>query len=70
MYQKLSLEREVYQMLNDMMQKQGLTRSYALSLLRSKFESEERHHAISRYGAGLIQADKDIQHSNNIDAMR
>jgi hypothetical protein len=23
---------------------------------------------ISRYGAGLIQADKDIQHSNNIDA--
>ena len=22
---------------------------------------------ISRYGAGLIQADKDIQHSNNID---
>ena len=23
---------------------------------------------ISRYGAGLIQADKEIQHSNNIDA--
>jgi hypothetical protein len=23
---------------------------------------------ISRYGTGLIQADKNIQHSNNIDA--
>jgi hypothetical protein len=46
-YRKLSLEREVYQMLNDMMQRQGLTRSYALSLLRSKFESEERYQEIS-----------------------
>jgi hypothetical protein len=53
-YRKLSLEREVYQMLNDMMQKQGLTRSYALSLLRSKFESEERHQEVD-YVEDLIR---------------
>jgi hypothetical protein len=34
-------------MLNDMMQKEGWTRSYALSVLRSKFESEERYQEIS-----------------------
>jgi hypothetical protein len=43
----LSLEREVDQMVNDMMQKEGWTRSYALSILRSKFESEERYQEIS-----------------------
>jgi hypothetical protein len=32
---------EVDQMVNDMIQKEGWTRSYALSILRSKFESEE-----------------------------
>ncbi|MFL6327127.1 MAG: hypothetical protein ACJ71I_06590, partial [Nitrososphaeraceae archaeon] len=43
----MSLEREVDQMVNDMMQKEGWTRSYALSILRSKFESEERYQEIS-----------------------
>ena len=42
----MSLEREVDQMVNDMMQKEGWTRSYALSVLRSKFESEERHQEV------------------------
>ena len=52
--EKLSLEREVDQMLNDMMQKEGWTRSYALSVLRSKFESEERNQEVS-YVDDLIQ---------------
>src|SRR5919199_1607049 len=52
--QKLSLEIEVDQMLNDMMQKEGWTRSYALSVLRSKFESEERNQEVS-YVDDLIQ---------------
>jgi hypothetical protein len=60
MYRKLSLEREVYQMLNDMMQKQGLTRSYALSLLRSKFESEERHQEVE-YVEDLIRKEAEKQ---------
>jgi hypothetical protein len=47
MYRKLSLEREVDQMVNDMIQKEGWTRSYALSILRSKFESEERYQEVS-----------------------
>jgi hypothetical protein len=52
--QKLSLEREVDQMVNDMMEKEGWTRSYALSVLRSKFESEQRHQEVS-YVDDLIQ---------------
>jgi hypothetical protein len=34
-------------MVNDMMQKEGWTRSYALSVLRSKLGSEERYQEIS-----------------------
>jgi hypothetical protein len=34
-------------MVNDMMKTEGWTRSYALSVLRSKFESEERHQEVS-----------------------
>jgi maltodextrin utilization protein YvdJ len=47
-------------MLNDMMQKQGLTRSYALSLLRSKFESEERHQEVE-YVEDLIRKEAEKQ---------
>jgi hypothetical protein len=47
MYRKLSLEREVDQTVNDMMKKEGWTRSYALSVLRSKFESEERYQEVA-----------------------
>ena len=37
----MSLEREVEQMINDVMTKEGWTRFDALRILRSKFESEE-----------------------------
>jgi hypothetical protein len=52
--EKLSLETEVDRMVNDMMQKEGWTRSYALSVLRSKFESEERHQEVE-YVNNLIR---------------
>ena len=66
---KLSLEREVDQMLNDMMQKEGWTRSYVLSVLHSKFESEERHQEVE-YVNDLIQkeAEKKEQESEFIPA--
>ena len=60
MYRKLSLEREVDQMVNDMMQKEGWTRSYALSVLRSKFESEERHQEVE-YVDDLIRKEAEEQ---------
>ena len=60
MYKKLSLEREVDQIVNDMMQKEGWTRSYALSVLRSKFESEERHQEVE-YVDDLIQKESEKQ---------
>src|ERR671931_120186 len=59
-YRKLSLEREVNQMVNDMMQKEGWTRSYALSVLRSKFESEERYQEVS-YVDDLIRKEAEEQ---------
>jgi hypothetical protein len=62
MYWKLSLEREVDQMVNDTMQKEGWTRSYALSVLRSKFESEERHQEVE-YVNDLIQKEAEEQES-------
>src|ERR687886_1291246 len=58
--EKLSLETEVDQMVNDMMQKEGWTRSYALSVLRSKFESEERHQEVE-YVNDLIQKEAEKQ---------
>jgi hypothetical protein len=61
MYWKLSLEREVDQMVSDMMQKDGCTRSYALSV-RSKFESEERHQEVE-YVNDLIQKEAEEQES-------
>jgi hypothetical protein len=60
MYRKLSLEREVDQMVNDMMQKEAWTRSYALSILRSKFESEERYQEVS-YVDDLIRKETEEQ---------
>jgi hypothetical protein len=47
-------------MLNDMMQKEGWTRSYALSVLRSKFESEERLQEVS-YIEDLIRKEAEKQ---------
>ena len=59
-HKRLSLEREVDQMVNDMIQKDGWTRSYALSVLRSKFESEERHQE-AEYVNDLIQKESEKQ---------
>ena len=56
----MSLEREVDQKLNDMMQKEGWTRSYALSVLHSKFESEETHQEVS-YVDDLFQREAEEQ---------
>jgi hypothetical protein len=47
-------------MVNDMMRKEGWTRSYALSVLRSKFESEERQQEIS-YIDDLIRKEAEEQ---------
>ena len=58
--EKLSSETEVDQMVNDMMQKEGWTRSYALSVLRSKFESEERHQEVE-YVNNLIRKEAEEQ---------
>ena len=53
---QLSLETEVEQMINDMMKKEGSTRSYTFSVLRSKFESEERYQEVA-YVNNLIKED-------------
>jgi hypothetical protein len=47
-------------MVNDMIQKEGWTRSYALSVLRSKFESEERYQEVS-YVDDLIRKEAEEQ---------
>jgi hypothetical protein len=47
-------------MVNDMMQKEGWTRSYALSVLRSKFESEKRYQEVS-YVDDLIRKEAEEQ---------
>src|SRR5919204_1727015 len=59
MHIKLSLEREVDQMVNDMMKKEGWTRSYTLSVLSSKFESEERHQEVAYVNDLIKKQDED-----------
>ena len=59
----MSLETEVGQMINDMMKKEGWTRSYTLSVLRSKFESEERYQEVA-YVNNLIK-EEDNKNSDN-----
>jgi hypothetical protein len=60
----MSLEREVDEMINDMMQKEGLPRSQVLRTLRSKFESEERNQEIA-YVNKLLKKE---EYSNGNDA--
>jgi hypothetical protein len=60
---QLSLETEVGQMINDMMKKEGWTRSHTLSVLRSKFESEERYQEVA-YVNNLIK-EEDNKNSDN-----
>jgi hypothetical protein len=61
----MSLEREVEQMISDVMKKEGWTRSNALRILRSKFESEERHQEVS-YVDRLLKEEQ-AYNSNNSD---
>lgn len=42
----MSLEREVEEMINDLMKREGWTKSHTLSIFRSKFESEERYQEV------------------------
>jgi hypothetical protein len=56
----LSLEREVEEMVNDLMKKEGWTKSYTLSVLRSKFESEERYQEVE-YVNKLMKKEEEIE---------
>jgi hypothetical protein len=63
----MSLESEVEQMINDMIKKEGLTRSHTLRILRSKFESEERYQEVA-YVNNLLKEEennKDNKNGNN-----
>ena len=51
-------------MVNDMIKKEGWTRSYALSVLRSKFESEERYQEVS-YVNDLIKKEEEEEGQKN-----
>jgi hypothetical protein len=46
-------------MVNDMMKKEGWTRSYTLSVLSSKFESEERHQEVAYVNDLIKKQDED-----------
>jgi hypothetical protein len=61
----MSLEREVEQMINDMMKKEGWTRSHTLHILRSKFESEERYQEVTYVDNLLKKEEKEGEHNNN-----
>jgi hypothetical protein len=60
----MSLEREVEQMISDVMKKEGWTRSYVLSVLRSKFESEERHQEAA-YVDRLLKEEQRLNSNND-----
>jgi hypothetical protein len=62
----MSLESEVEQMINDMIKKEGLTRSDTLRILRSKFESEERYQEVT-YVNNLSK--KEEEENNKDDKM-
>jgi hypothetical protein len=53
----MSLEREVDEMINDMMKKEGWPRSQVLRTLKSKFESEERNQEVA-YVNKLLKKEK------------
>ena len=65
----MSLEREVEEMINDLMKREGWTKSHTLSALRSKFESEERNQEVE-YVNKLIKKEKEEEENrkknNNI----
>jgi hypothetical protein len=57
----LSLEKEVEEMLSDLMRKEGWTRSYTLSILRSKFESEERYQEVEYVNSLMKKEEQDME---------
>ena len=65
----MSLEREVEEMINDLMKREGWTKSHTLSILRSKFESEKRYQELE-YVNKLIKKEKEEEENrkknNNI----
>jgi hypothetical protein len=64
----MSLEREVEEMINDLMKREGWTKSHTLSALRSKFESEERNQEVE-YVNKLIKKEEEEENrkkNNNI----
>lgn len=65
----MSLEREVEEMINDLMKREGWTKSHTLSVLHSKFESEERDQEVE-YVNKLIKKEKEEEENrkknNNI----
>jgi hypothetical protein len=60
----MSLESEVEQMINDMIKKEGLRRSDTLRILRSKFESEERHQEVA-YVNNLLKKEENNKNNKN-----
>ena len=58
----MSLEKEVDQMINDVMKREGWSRPEALRTLRSKFKSEERYQQAAYVNRLLKQEE---QNSNN-----
>jgi hypothetical protein len=60
----MSLESEVEQMINDMIKKEGLTRSDTLRILRSKFESEERNQEVA-YVNNLLKKEENNKNNKN-----
>ncbi len=54
----MSLEREVEEMINDLMKRERWTKSHTLSVLRSKFESEGRYQEVE-YVDKLIKKEKE-----------
>lgn len=65
----MSLEREVEEMINDLMKRERWTKSHTLSVLRSKFKSEERYQEVE-YVDKLIKKEKEEEENrkknNNI----
>jgi hypothetical protein len=57
--------KEVEQMIDDMMKKEGWTRNHALHILHSKFESEERHQEVAYANNLLKKEEKDEEHNND-----
>ena len=57
----MSLEKEVEEMLSDLMRKEGWTRFYTLSVLRSKFESEERYQEVEYVNSLMKKEEEDME---------